>query len=223
MSKLPVLDCDRTSPDHNIGSSSVRNVLHSSASKEHYTPPEIIEAARLTMQSIDLDPASCQLANTIVKASRYYSVADDGLNQDWDFNRFPSKVFLNPPGGKTGNLSTQALWWDKLVYEYRIGRVQQAIFVGFSLEILSKRPDVLDYPCCIVNSWASADCVSGSGRLKFLKEVEGQLVEGGSPTHGSLIVHLPGWNTTERFEEYFCQFGRIAITKELQFSFQEVS
>jgi len=204
------------------------NPLHSSLSKEHYTPSEIVESARAVMAGIDLDPASCAVANGVVKASRYYSANDDALSLYWDFNGFPSKVFLNPPGGKTRNRSIQAIWWDKLLFEYQAGRVQQAIFVGFSLEILAKRSNVLSYPCCIINSDSAADCVSGSGRIKFLKQSNGQLIEGGSPTHGNVIVHLPNWDSAERFEAFFSCFGRIVTATDAgaqtsQFSIQEVS
>jgi phage N-6-adenine-methyltransferase len=60
--------------------------------EDNYTPLEYIEAARQVMGSIDLDPASCELAQETVQAGVYYTAADDGLNQDWVGN-----VWLNPP------------------------------------------------------------------------------------------------------------------------------
>ena len=44
------------------------------------------------MGQIDVDPASCAMANEIVKAGKYYTIDDNGLAQDW-FGR----VWLNPP------------------------------------------------------------------------------------------------------------------------------
>jgi ParB family chromosome partitioning protein len=51
----------------------------SKTTDERYSPPWIVEGARTVMGSIDLDPASCELANTTVKANRYYSRNVDGL------------------------------------------------------------------------------------------------------------------------------------------------
>lgn len=112
----------------------VKNPQHSSISKEHYTPAHIVELARVTMGCIDLDPASCLMANKVVQANHFFSQAMDGLSQDWWGN-----VFVNPPGGKIRNRSSQAVWWDKLQQEYLASRVVQAVFVGFSLEILAQR------------------------------------------------------------------------------------
>ncbi len=53
-------------------------------SNEWYTPSYIIEAARQVLGSIDLDPASCALANQTVKAAKYFTVDDDGLAQSWN-------------------------------------------------------------------------------------------------------------------------------------------
>jgi len=71
-----------------------RAVLQS-ISNEWYTPPQYIDAARVVLGRIDLDPASCEEANEIVKAETYYTVEDDGLAHDW-----AGTIWLNPPYGR---------------------------------------------------------------------------------------------------------------------------
>lgn len=68
------------------------HVRHNSGNQEWYTPAWIIEAARRTMGGIDLDPASNDIANATVQASRYYTMADNGLLYTWE-----GRVWLNPP------------------------------------------------------------------------------------------------------------------------------
>lgn len=61
-------------------------------SYEWYTPPEYIQSARAVMGGIDLDPATSDKANEIVKAEMIYTLKDNGLKQNWHGN-----VWLNPP------------------------------------------------------------------------------------------------------------------------------
>lgn len=114
---------------------------HSSVSNEHYTPRLVVAAARRVMGAIDLDPFSCAAANDVVRASRYLS--SNGFEADWHGPR----VFVNPPGGKLDrkslkptkggpSWSSAGLAWAKLCHEHALGRVEQAVFVGFNLEVI---------------------------------------------------------------------------------------
>lgn len=99
---------------------------------EWYTPASVIAVARETMGGIDLDPASCAEANTVVRADKIYTIEDNGWTKQWR-----GRVFLNPPfngtvpgdGGRQVNNKTAFI--DKLVDHYRAGDVAQACLVCF--------------------------------------------------------------------------------------------
>lgn len=101
---------------------------HLSTSNERYTPPEIIEPVRAALGGvINLDPASCVVANLAVKAERYYSLArgQDGLTLPWW-----GSVFLNPPYGKhASGTSNQLLWTKVLAAKIERREVDQAILL----------------------------------------------------------------------------------------------
>jgi hypothetical protein len=68
------------------------HVAQATGENEWYTPGEYIEAARTVLGNIELDPASTEEADAVVRAQRYYSIEDDGLSKDWR-----GRIWLNPP------------------------------------------------------------------------------------------------------------------------------
>jgi ParB family chromosome partitioning protein len=62
------------------------------ANDEYGTPMEIIELARGFLGGIDIDPASNDLAQKIVKATTFYTKERSGLCETWK-----GKLWLNPP------------------------------------------------------------------------------------------------------------------------------
>lgn len=74
-----------------------------------YTPSEYIESARQVLGTIDLDPFSSQLANQIVKATKYHSEDDSSLDVDWLANT----VWMNPPYGPLCTAAT-----DKFIEQF---------------------------------------------------------------------------------------------------------
>jgi hypothetical protein len=91
----------------------------SDASVEWYTPSEYIEIAREVLGEIDLDPASNALAQSWIKAGKYFTSTDDGLKQEWF-----GKVWCNPPYGRTVNL-----WLEKAITQYQSGNTEEAILL----------------------------------------------------------------------------------------------
>lgn len=90
---------------------------------EWYTPSRIIAAARETLGSIDLDPASCPAAQARVRARRYLTARDDALRPDADWTA--GTCWLNPPYG--AQLPGFAA---RLLAELAQGRVGAAIWLS---------------------------------------------------------------------------------------------
>ena len=88
---------------------------------EWYTPVHIIGKARQVMGGIDLDPATCEVAQGVVKAAVYYDKEIDGLNQQW-FGR----VWLNPPRSRAQEFI------DHLENEIAGERIEQATTIIFN-------------------------------------------------------------------------------------------
>lgn len=124
------------------------DVHYSSDTPEWYTPERLVKRVGAALGSIELDPASSELANEIVCAARYFTVDDDGLCQDWR----AETLYMNPPYG-----DVIGAWVDKLVNEYEAGRI------GTAIALVPARTDTAwfrrlrAYPRCFL-----------SGRVKFV-------------------------------------------------------
>ena len=153
---------------------------------EWYTPAIYIEAAREVMGSIDLDPASSELANRIVKAEKYYTKEENGLMYPWYGN-----VWLNPPYGRTNKYtsSLQQRFIEKLVRE----DIEQAILLLLGNACFRKYFEPL---------WEYLLCFN-QGDIAFFRE-DG---ENGHFGFGTLFVYIG--NNEEKFIEVFSQFGPI--------------
>jgi hypothetical protein len=176
---------------------------HSSKTNEHYTPVDVVEASRRLMGNIDLDPASCAAANKRVQAARYYNRRDDGLIKPWS-----GRVFVNPPGGKVKLLkgrwraikagpgaSSMQVWWDHLARQWQDGLVEQAVFVGFTLEIQRTSQS------CALPVQHFSRCYPKE-RLRF---------GGEQPTHANIIVYLHQRGEIGVLEKFRECFGAIGL------------
>lgn len=162
--------------------------VYASGSNEWYTPAEYIRAVRTVLGAIDLDPASCALANTVVRAAKIYSLDDDGLNSPWH-----GRVWLNPPYGRVGSNrqkgQTEA-WIQRLIQEYNEGNVTEAILLVNAYLYKQWFAPLWKYPICFP-----------SGRISFWNA---QGKSGRSP-HSSAFVYFG--NHTQRFVDVFSVFG----------------
>lgn len=176
-----------------IPSDPPKNVQHSSESNEWCTPEPYIEAARTVMGSIDLDPASCALANQIVRATNYYTIDHDGLARGWYGN-----AWLNAPYGKTGNESNQGIWAARLIRAWEEREIQSAIMLCNASTGAEWFQPLWRFPICFTDH-----------RIVFYNEHGPQ----DSPTHYNCFVYFG--HEFERFYEHFVPFGRVIIPQEL--------
>jgi len=151
---------------------------------EWYTPSDIIEAARAVLGGIDLDPASCEEAQETVRAERYFTEEQNGLEQEWG-----GRVFLNPPFAHP----TVKYFAEKLVESYVAGTVTHAVYLSNA---------------CTDTGWWQALASKGpvcfpQGRIKF----KGPLDQGQSPTLGQTLIYLG--DDRQKFSEVFSGFGVV--------------
>ena len=159
------------------------HVSQNSGENEWYTPAPYIEAAREVMGGIDLDPASTAEANEVVKAERYFTVADDGLKQEWR-----GRVWMNPPYGHPliGQFAA------KVSAEFGAGRVSEAI-------VLVNNATETDW-FNVIASGASAVCFP-QGRIRYWYPGRESL----TPLQGQAVLYL-GANE-DLFARHFRSFG----------------
>lgn len=170
------------------------DALTSSASNEWFTPPRYIELVKRVMGDIDLDPFSCEAANKIVGARRYWTKEDDAFKQDWE----AKNVFMNPPYGKVGNDSQAGLACAALVGAYWQEMVGEAIILVNSCTGAGWFQPLFDWTICFVDH-----------RIRYVSP-EGKKNQ---PTKDNVFVYLgPNWN---KFIEVFSEIGRCRIRSVL--------
>lgn len=161
------------------------HVSHNSVENEWYTPSKYIEAARTVMGSIDLDPASCELAQETVQAGQYFTIDDNGLTKEWRGN-----VWLNPPYSK----ESIGLFAAKLVEET----------ANLSQEIVLVNNATDTHWFHQIAKVAMAMCFV-RGRIKFNDKTG---TPSNSPVQGQVFIYVGG--EVEKFSQVFSKFGFIA-------------
>lgn len=166
------------------------HVSNNSGETEWYTPQEYINAARNAMGSIDIDPASSEIANKTVRATTYFTIQDNGLSKDWNGN-----VWMNPPYAQP----TVTYFCDLLTAKYLSKEIKQAC-------VLLNNATETKY---IQNMLASCSAICFiEGRVKFIDK-SGKA--GSAPLQGQIILYF-GINI-DKFTDNFKEFGKILYAK----------
>jgi hypothetical protein len=163
------------------------HVAQNSGNNEWYTPPEFIEAAYAVMEEIDLDPASSEIANQTVKATRIFTQQDNGLQQEW-----AGSVWMNPP--YAGELIGQFI--QKFVDHALAGDISEGIILVNNATETGWFQNAA--------SVASAICFPKT-RIRFISP------DGihGAPLQGQAILYT-GLNY-KLFKEEFSRFGFVVV------------
>ena len=161
-------------------------LLHT-GDEESYTPEEYIKAARLVMGSIDLDPASNDLAQKTIQAATFYTVNDDGLTKHWSGN-----VWLNPP--YTARVIN--LFVGKLCQHFNAGEVTSAVL------LTNNNTDTAWWHEAMQS--AAAVCFT-AGRVNFYKPDGGK----SSPTNGQTFFYFG--RDLDAFKREFARHGLIMV------------
>jgi hypothetical protein len=159
-------------------------------------PQDVVLAARSVMGSIDLDPWSCPDQNLLVQSARYFNRhqedLDDICSRDWE-SRGERRAFMIAKGAK----DTKRLL-HKLLREYRVGRVKEAVVWIQHNESLARLPWLWNFPLCI-----PFKRLRPCWRIDDLDEFRTF-----SPAVWSFVAYLP---PTESSAEYYSKLARFSV------------
>lgn len=154
---------------------------------EWYTPPRYIEAARALLGTIDLDPASSEIAQDTIRAASYFTREEDGLTREW-----VGRVWLNPPYAQPAIQQ----FIEKAVSEHRSGNLTEAVILTHNYT------DTAWFH--IAAAATSAICFT-RGRIGFLSPTG----ERAAPTQGQAFFYLG--LRVDAFTEAFGPFGFVMV------------
>jgi ParB family chromosome partitioning protein len=120
------------------------------------------------MGTIDLDPASSEIANAVVKAGEYFTAEINGLDADWYGN-----VWLNPPYAS----DLIGKFCEKIFQEYTQNKVDAAL-------VLVNNATETQWFALLATA-AAAICFPSS-RVKFWKPEGGT----GQPLQGQAVLYF---------------------------------
>jgi phage N-6-adenine-methyltransferase len=152
---------------------------------EWCTPPKYIELARAVLGDIDLDPATNAQAQEIIRATRYFTKADNGLAHEWH-----GRTWLNPPY----ETKLIAKFVKKLCAERKAGRVTAAIMLthNYTETRWFQEADGIADAICLYRR-----------RIRFFKP-DGTLAK---PTQGQVFFYFG--DNVRKFASIFRAVGRV--------------
>ena len=157
--------------------------------EEYNTPKAYVELARQVLGTIDLDPASNALAQTIIQATTFYTAEDNGLIHDW-----AGTVWLNPPYAYPPvELFVRKTWESWLT-----GKVSAAIILVNNVTDTGWFQDAAHR--------STAICFT-RGRINFFTEG----MEKSQPTQGQAFLYFG--DDAEVFATHFRSVGIIMTRK----------
>jgi phage N-6-adenine-methyltransferase len=148
-----------------------------------YTPAEYIEAARSVMGSIDIDPASSETAQAVIKAKKYFTKETDGLISVWSGN-----MWMNPPY----DMPNIELFIGKAVQHFAEGKIKQAIILTNNSSDTAWFHLLAEHPFCLTR-----------GRIQFWN-AEGKTL---ATRQGQAIFYLG--DNVSGFVKEFSEFGIV--------------
>ena len=161
------------------------HVGHNSGENEWYTPREYIDAARQVLGAIDLDPASSDEANSVVQASRYFTLADDGLSKRWQ-----GRVWMNPP-------------YSRPEIEQFVAKLASSVAdrdVPAAVVLVNNATETEWF--ATLGAHAAAICFP-SGRVRFWQPGN----ESASPLQGQAVIYIG--DAPQAFARTFRPFGAV--------------
>ena len=184
---------------------------------QHGSPDWMVDMAHGVLGTVDLDPCSDHGWNQSVRATKYMTESDNGLISPWGdgfpvpgwtgptnppFDRGKAiTVFCNPPGSRDGSLVTG--FWNALVKYYMSGYVRSAIWIGYSLEQLSRlqRADCGRHPLQYPTLFPSR-------RPRYVSRTG----PGNAPTHSGYVTLLPeSWSQSLRYPVFAGRYGYVTL------------
>ncbi len=188
-----------------------------SGNVEYYTPDEVLACVHAMFPVIDLDPASCELANQNVKAKQIFTIEDNALTKDWvgdtlwmnhPFTKGEKackpkciKKICNDPKYKKyrGHCITEEIpsnldWINYYLEQFNQGHFKEGLNITFSNTSETWCQKLLN---------AGLSCFI-DGRTHF-NDAENKAT--GGATKGCFVTYLG--NRTEEFKTIFSKLGAV--------------